>query len=669
MSEEIVIAWDENEYADLLREELGDRGRVVVSESELHDAMGREPDRDSQDWNDVRLVLLLELAWEEQRSRFCGFDIARNLLLDGFDQPIVFCSFMAMEQLYYIQKVGRRLARMPFPSVRLPADPGKVTNRANAADALTGMGLTYIRDNFLSKRAKAIVAHDIDGALEKTKSELPELQDAVRPILEDFDAYEVALSPEIMEQRRVVGDALEGEDYNEARSQLLQFVRLLDRDHHLENDEDSQDTEKFGYSVILLEDEPEELEFYRKGLESHFDVFATRRAEEALRELRENPHGRDYMAVIADWRLLKKDGVTWQPMFGFDLLAEARKIDPSIYLASLTSLGETFVLSVLKHGPIKHTNWFPKGVVGRKEPWSFPEFANYIHEKVEPHFLVRKHLPDLGRWKKIPTAAKEKGGKTFRRLFLELRGSDEWHEAWEEIKKPVQDIVEQYVEEHRNRRPTSDIKDPPYELSKGGNRTPAGRERLIKMLKLRLIALALHFEHGFNDEEIYCLLNGVSEYFEEDNYWDREDTNDRSNIGLWWRDVGFSRSDKNIKLEYVMPHEREWLKEVYERDLDLSDKTGMSVEEVEHAREDFFREADYALSRHAKTAGIDIEATAKSDSIPEYVQALSDLADGVGGKKQKKNLKKDLPDIGSNRVLLRAKDCYDEMTEIIDSLE
>jgi hypothetical protein len=607
---QIIIAWDEGPYADRLRDET--KGDVSVATSrddlknELQDEEGRYRD-------DVRLIVLLEMSWEERRSRFHGFDLLRDLMLDkdGFDGPVVFCSFAERTSLYDLQSIGRIMAPMPFPFVRLPATPETLVEQARGAKPFSGALLAFVRDNFLIEKPYGICAHQIGGAIEKSDEEL---QAAVKDALEDLDALSLRLPEELTKHRRAAEQALDEKRYSEARHELKVFVGLLrQRGTHSEGEEDDalEEEEQLKHDIILIEDEKDQLNYYRRGLERDFDVFTAQRASEVLDELEENPDDREYLAIVADWWLKKEDGKTWQPMQGFELLDRVGRKHGLIHRVALTSLPPGAFASVRNAAPSSiMDDYFPKGSLGNTRAHSFPQIAAKIEEGIAERLRVRDRLPQKGRWNEVKDEAKQKGGKNFTDLFIALRCSPRWDEEREDIEQHSKEILETYKEHYDDKyaqgQAVREITQAPHHLSLGGRGAPADEDTIRKALKLRLITIGLYLERDLEDKDIHRLLHGRSS---------SEDA--ASTIKHYYPDIGLSRTSGKLKLDCIFPYEYEWMQREFgftSKKLEGSTLTGDEAEYVKYVKN--------AADNLRTFSGINVTPRPSIDSVDAAADAL-----------------------------------------------
>jgi len=546
---QIVIAWDEGPYADRLREESGDDVSVVTSkadfDAELRNGTGRA-------WTDVQLVILLELAWEGQRSRFHGFELVKELLLEDFDRPLLLCSYLKKEQFYSAEGAGRFLARMPFPFVRLPAAPEALVATASDAEAFSAMSRAYIRENYLAQEPFARIAHDMRQALSQSDDQM---ERTVRRLLEDLDALNARLPSAVAEQRRAAEQALQRDVASDATRTSIDELRRRLEEHGAPQEDDKTEEEsaaaKSDYAVLLVEDDDLQREQYRRGLAPYFEVFAAESAAEALDELRTSE--RTYLAVIADWVLLEEDGVTWQPMQGYDLLVEAWKESGPLCLIALTSLHREAVASVLRSAS-HEIDWFSKSEVGDDARWPFHAFAGYLRKRVRALLSDRVSMPQGTWWT-------EKG---LGDLFLELKyESGRWEQVRTDAEEMAREIVEEFFEEETAPAP---VNRGDYNLTTPGRSTTPKMSHLEKILPLRMAVLAGHFKHSLSPLKIRRLLRKEQ---------DIDESKVENRAKQWYAKLGLERNNQRIPETSVMGHERDWLRRTYDlnlRDVELEEQ-------------------------------------------------------------------------------------------------
>jgi CheY-like chemotaxis protein len=542
MDDEIIIAWDEGPYADHLRDET--KGDVSVATSrddldhELRNGTGRA-------WADVQLVILLELAWEGQRARFHGFELVKELLLEDFDRPLVLCSYLEKENFYSVQGVGRFLARMPFPFVRLPAARKDLVAKASGAEASSAMWRAYVRENYLAQEPFARIAHDMRQALSQSDDQM---ERTVQRLLEDLDALEVRLPGAVAEQRQTVEQALRRDGaIDTARASIDELRRRLEEHGAPQDDGEAEEENaaaKSDYAVLLVEDDDVQREQYRRGLAPYFDVFAAESAAEALDELRTSE--RTYLAVVADWVLLEEDGVTWQPMQGFDLLVEAWEESGPLCLIALTSLHREAVASVLRSAS-HEIDWFSKSEVGDDARWPFHAFAGYLRKRVRALLSDRVSMPQSKWWT-------ERG---LGDLLLELKyESGRWEQVRTDAEEMARQIVEEFFEKDTALAP---VNAGDYKLTTPGRTTTPKMSHLEKILPLRLAVLAGHLEHGLSPLAIRRRLRK-----EED--IDKNKVENRAK--QWYPQLGLERDGHGrIPETAALAHERDWFRRTYGTDL------------------------------------------------------------------------------------------------------
>lgn len=532
-----VIAWDKNIYSDRLRDEAGGETCVVTSKDDLDVELGGEGE-----WNNVRLVVLLELDWKGQRSRFQGFDLVKELLLDDFDRPIVLCSFLSKEQFYSAQGIGRFLAQMPFPFVQLPVTPSALEEKARNAEAFSPMLRAFVRENYLVQEPFGRIAHDLRVAMSKDEVDM---RRAAQRLLDDLAALNVTLPVRLAEQRRAVDQALKQDGESRvARTAIEELASRLEQHatSRVSEARERRASPKASYAVLLVEDDEVQRKRYRRGLEPYFEVHTAVSAEEALAELRVSQ--RKYLAVVADWVLLEEDGITWQPMQGFDLLVEAWKESAPICLVALTSLNREAVASVLRSAPLE-IDWFYKDEVGDDTRWPFHAFAGHIRKRVRALLPDLMNMPDSTWWT-------EKGLSD---LFWELKYESG---RWEQVRRDVEETAAQIVEEFIKKIAAAPINKGDYKLKAPGRETKPTMDHLEMILPQRLAVIALHFEHQLDPLAIRRLLR-KEEGVEDDKVENR--------AKQWYPKLGLSRKDERIAGETIFGYERDWLRREYGLDL------------------------------------------------------------------------------------------------------
>jgi len=552
--EEVVVAWDDSAFADRIRKETGPEVRVATSRNSFN-RLNKIAKKDP------RLILLLELSWGGQRSNFHGFDVLRDLLMADSDRPILLCSFLEKQQFYSLEGIGRFLARMPFPFEQLPAPPRALLEKVRGVSAISSRMRAYIRENYLAQEPISEVVHDLRTALE-TELEEGEFRDTVARLTRDLRALNISLPQQVSEQNRTLRrQALRKEgDISDLRESTEALRDQLERHNFSRRSSESrnQDADSENYRLLVVEDDDSQREEYRTGLEPYFDeVRAVGTADEALDELRSSD---EYRAVVADWRLLEDDGVTWQRLQGFDLLVKAWENSAPVHLVALTSLNREAVASVLRETTVD-IDWFPKSEVGEDARWPYHAFADYIHNRVEPALQDLESLPNLKWWT-------EKG---LGDRFLDIKyKSNRWHQVRSEAEKAAKKVIEEIKENGylRGKINEKEYYKGEYVLDVPSEGPIKSDLQVEKVITQRLIVLAIHFyreEIGINFEEsientpegIYNLLRGDAK--KDSKYM----------VKRWYPVLGLSRRRGAIKKE-MFEHEKEWIRSEFKVGTDLS---------------------------------------------------------------------------------------------------
>jgi CheY-like chemotaxis protein len=594
MSEEIVIAWDEGPYANHLRDKTSEDVSIATSKDNLEEELRRGEKGQYRD--DACLVVLLEVNWEGQRSFFHGFELARELMMDGFTGPIVFCSFVRRKALYDLQNIGigRLMAPMPFTFVQLPVAPETLVKEAGEAQAFSAMMQAYVCENDLVSKPLARIAHGMRGALQKSGTEM---RCIVRRKLDDLKALGVNLPADIAEQRQAVDLALQKESVDSQTYTLVRKLKnsLEQHDPRRESDREHEETERADYAVLLVEDEEDYRAECEEALSSYFEeVTAVRNSEEALNELNNSDH--KYLAVISDWVLHEEDDITWQPMQGFDLLAAAWEQNKPISLIALTSLNPEAVRSVLLRTDLD-IRWFDKDDVGKGELWPYHAFAGFIKER------VRSLLPDLENMPKFAAWTRHGLGD----LFLELKYESG---RWEQVRKKVEEMASRIVDDFVvNRVDQSPINEGAYNLELVTSTPVREMKKLEDILPQRLAVLAMQFEHRMEPIDIRCRLF----------YKDADGPeNVEQQVRNWYPTLGISTQAKGIGQAAIFEHERDWLRRRYDRGQEEAER---KMQQLQPELEELFMELDHFIPRNSQVTHI--------GSIRDAEDMLVDLARSV----------------------------------------
>lgn len=653
----VIIAWNEGAYTSRLRDATGEMVSVVTSRDALE---GEIRAGSGQEWTDARLIVLLELIWERQRSQFYGFELVKDLLLDDFNQPVLLCSFLERERFYTAEGIGRFLAPMPFSFIRLPTTPEALVGKAQDAEAFSPRLRAYVRENYLAQEPFGRVAHDLRNALDK---DAPEAKRMVQRCLEDLDALNVTLPTELAEQRSVVQRTLQqgaeiSDEVATAVSELGNRLEQHSATRRTAGSENGEASAPSNYAVMLVEDDDADREEIRRGLKPHFEVFAASSAEEALEGLRMSRQ--KYLAIVADWLLLEEDGITWQPMQGFDLLVKAWEESAPICLIALTSLEREAVASVLRSTSLE-IDWFPKSEVGENTRWPYHAFAGYIRKRVRALLPDLVNMPEKAWWS-------EKG---LGDLFLELKyESGRWEDVRQDAEETARQIVEEYYEEETA---TSPINKGDYRLTAPGDKTTPNMGHLEKILPQRLAVLALHFEYEQSLVDIRTLLRMEEEL---------DESTIKNRAKSWFAKLGLEREYGRIPESSVMEHEREWLNQTYGLDLKRAEleaqakSGGTEHQSLSSEFNSFLKEVEgieYRLNRYADRYAEDPPSVGAIDTMEEAINALKVFTRwGKGKQSNRKDFLRDLMeqilDVSENQQVLREFDRIEEVQDLIDSL-
>jgi CheY-like chemotaxis protein len=609
--ENVVVAWDDNVFADRIREEAEPEVSVATSRKSF--------DRLRIEKKDPSLIILLELSWQGRRTDFHGFEVLKDLLMEDADSPLLLCSFLEREQFYSLEGVNRFLARMPFPFERLPSIPATLLERVRGIDTphllpiaseayfeqedeegeldlkelpdlpsqkvgklphltapeafleklrgvrpLSARMRAYIRENYLAQEPVSDVVHDLRTVLE-TELEEGEFRDTVARLTRDLNALNINLPQEISDQNRTVRrQALRKEEDNtdlrESTEVLKDQLNRLDFSRRSSGQNQEPFRSAYNYHVLIVEDDDSQREEYRKGLEPYFDdVRAVGTADQALEELRSSD---EYRAVVADWRLLEDDGVTWQRLQGFDLLIKAWESSAPIHLVALTSLNREAVASVLRETNVD-IDWFPKSEVGKDARWPYHALAEYIHKRIEPALQDLEDIPDFTWWT-------EKG---LGDRFLELKyKSKRWDQVRSNVKKAAEKVIEN-IEDGDGLGEDEKINNKKYYEGKHALTAPssgteeASMRQLEKILPQRMIVLAMCFaEKEIKSDVVDRATYGapITKILFKKLRGTKKNVGelDESRVRQWFSKIGISYEKGEIK-KSAFDYEKKWINEKF----------------------------------------------------------------------------------------------------------
>lgn len=351
-----------------------------------------------EDWigNDNEIVWLIssQLNWEGNAlSTYYGFDIAIFLrLVKKSKAPVILYS--PVDKSYFEIKSksekkflilfgrGSGFLKAPFTRIKLDEVIQTINPLTNSSlhDVSTMLcNLKGIVVDRLNHDLKFSENHEeIDGVIKSISSYLSGYQKQ----LINMDLYSEQLKERILDK--------DEDGFFILRQQFLNLCNL-----HL-NEENGktglQVIKKF--KVLILEDNPKELEDFCLNLDSCFEIIAADTAKKALFEI-ENDVENNILSVISDWRLyVDKERNYWQNFQGYEILEFSANIGMRALFA-LTSQADFVVHQIRNLMGIRFT-MIKKENLRKPEQWRL--FSDLILEQCNQVIELRGSLPASKNW-------------------------------------------------------------------------------------------------------------------------------------------------------------------------------------------------------------------------------------------------------------------------------
>ena len=322
------------------------------------------------------------------------------------------------------------------------------------------------------------------------------------------------------------------------------------------------------YKVMLVEDDPNQLEAAVNYLETYFEVIAVSEAEEAISLLVADT-ANEILAVVCDWRLYKSGSKYWQEYQGYEVLEVASKTGRALF--ALTSQDDFVVHQIrndlsFKFQLVKKQDFHSEGQKSL--------FVDWIQNACENTVLNEADIPTAKSW------------VDYRDAYIELRNSLDWEVFKLCVFSRANEVWAYSLKHGIEGNKLSDQ----FGLSFKEGR---GRSNLFSALVLRLTWFALWHKYGFEAHNQYIELGEFVEYEKNgfETIWDYfigvaakpgQMTQDLSKAALNQDDISAVR---------LFPHERAWLvsKQILEVNVPTGSKqvenTRNEEEEVEVAEE------------------------------------------------------------------------------------
>jgi|GEM_PF-6144975 len=509
-----LVLWNEDPFSGLLKQHLGE-SNVVTSNDQLNTKKRGLGNFDA-------MLVLVELAWNGKRySDFYGYDVVFELIRDGCEIPVVFCSFIDRKSLRTRTKSSALLNPI-FPYRRLPLSSSP-TDEFDVP-RMTQSKWFYIRRCLFTNGA---IADQLEHAFRFITDSSP--PDVIHRQLENAYLYQRLLDPDTISKLNTCQRALDESGYgklSKSLEELKQHLKMLVAEQSSETGFPPTVVAKSHHQILLVEDNPSIRETLREGFLDYFEVKAVGEGREAIDELTERAD--KYAAVVADLELLDENH-NWQSVQGFEVLEFADSFS-HLVLYGLTALPRRAV-SAIQHklrsrAIIKYKDaedYLPRG-------WTFETFSEVLLEDIKKRNQYRKG-PKRGSW-----------NNGLLSYYYQVKDSA----RWEDILTEVRDCVDNFLSSEDNGSQLI-----PKSLF-NVNETEFDDDRLKMVLKHRLVNLFyLYRDHQVSYIEMKELIgfkcSQQKQYF-------------NSILGLSIQMKGRNSDIICIQKTDLLDEEKEWLK-------------------------------------------------------------------------------------------------------------
>lgn len=350
-ADNILVLWNEGEFASLLEQSFG-AGNVVTSTEQLLAAIpGKE-----------RVVVLAELNWGDKRlGDLYGVTVARKILRAQLKLrvPILFVSFLSYRQLRLDaagnEVLDRRIAgAVGHAYLRLPASPELWKARLTEMQPLADMQFADVFNSFCGVKGLIDdVIHQLENRCRELFSTQPanagsNLQELIGKAFEGI----TSLLGQTPESRAVNRTAQSFSFATATENSVLRFLDSSKRSFkELVTDEQATrtstvPTKLLPWKALLLDDEPGGSKAILEALKTRgIDCVQAQTVAEAEQKIEEDRNN-ELTVAIADYRLLETfDGTTrHQPLQGYDFLVSLAKSSRFMRLIALSGLSKSFLL-------------------------------------------------------------------------------------------------------------------------------------------------------------------------------------------------------------------------------------------------------------------------------------------------------------------------------------
>ena len=362
------------------------------------------------------LVMAEDTACGHHLQDFHGFTMARNLRVkERFLGPIILVSCLPKE--FFLERMDQRHEfrilqgrGTGFLDLHDINDEEKVKKVVEGIRPLSAATLLDLNTSLLSLYGyiRSRVGHDLRPGMAVVDRKA--LLDEVRQSLPGNEAA-MLFTEEVLA-------VLLADPVNEPLFRST-AIDLAERIAQLDPEANGSTIRSIKPKVLVLEDQQEERERMREGLEKDgtFEVVAVQSAADAMK-LIEADEANEFLAMVSDWRLFMNPNAQankreWQSMQGYEVLAHAAE-NRHIALFALTSLLDNHVHAI--RNVLGLDIWLQrKEHLNSEGAWA--SFRDVVYDACERKLDIIAGQPTGARWsiyKGMPEPAegeKKKGGR------------------------------------------------------------------------------------------------------------------------------------------------------------------------------------------------------------------------------------------------------------------
>ncbi len=386
-----VLLWNNDNFGNFLKKELPKQKiDVVTSYEEFIEKHTRIPSRKEskkpRTMENIKeiseMYVLAELHWNNKYySNLYGYDLAKEIILLGFNINFIFFSFLSVKQINITENSTYLGSR--FPLYQLPKSFNDLSEfRFNI---LTESKMALYRDYFFKKNLNIDYIEHMIKPLTKEAS-----KEKIENIFNLNLIYNKALFPSHLNEFIIKhkSDVVNKPDKREKfRNELILKIRKL-----IESEDDDGSFKKKDECIMIIEDEDNVRTNLKNNLKEKFNVESYKWGLEALNNLEKNKI--HYSAIIVDGELKKDDGISDQSCQGVDIIEKA-SIIPHLVIYLLTKFPKKAVSAIENAHQNNRAIYIPKDPDKGLDTshLSYDMFASQLYDKINER---KKYLKGPG---------------------------------------------------------------------------------------------------------------------------------------------------------------------------------------------------------------------------------------------------------------------------------